>query len=172
MRLDVFTENYACRYYSHGDIRLHLFVYKYLLADSHAYPEPWFCRLCLHQMGVYRCVIKDFKHLILIICFAAAVLRKFLSFCGLMGVPASVSLSLPVSVSRAPLFSASLPLSPSLPACLCSPLPRASEIADKRETGAASPEKRACRQRRAGSREFLLPPMPRAWRVMQCWSRG
>lgn len=27
---------------------------------------------------VYGCIMKDFKHLILIVCFAAAVLRKFI----------------------------------------------------------------------------------------------
>ena len=110
---------------------------------------------------VYGCIIKDFKHLVLIVCFAAAVLRKFLSYCVLMRVLASVSLLL--SFREAPLFPLSLSpspspsLSPSLPACLCSSLPLSlSEIADKRETGAASPEKRACVCGLAGSREFLF----------------
>ena len=92
MRLNIFTEIYAWKYDSRGDACLHLFVYKCLLAQSHLQTQnlgsPGFvCIKC-----VYGCIIKDFKHLILRVCFAAAVLRKFLSYCGLMGVLASVSL--------------------------------------------------------------------------------
>lgn len=95
----------------------------------------------------------------MIVCLAAAVLRKFRKFLsdyGLMGVLASVSLSLLVFISNAPLFSASLPLPPFLPPLFPSSLPL-SEIAGRRETGAASPEKSACRHRLAGARAFLFP---------------
>lgn len=74
-------------------------------------------------------------------------------------------LSVLLSFCKAPVFPPSLSLSPSpflspppsLPASALPSLPLSlSEIADKRETGAACPEKRACVCGLAGSRGFLV----------------
>lgn len=134
---------------------MHLFVYKCLLAQSHLQTQnlgsPGFvCIKC-----VYGCIIKDFKHLIL---------RVFCSCCAqkipqLLRVNGSSSKCFSLCCSLFVKLLSFLPLSlsppPSLPLLFPPSLPL-SEIADKRETGAACPEKRACVCGLAGSRGFLV----------------
>lgn len=81
-RLDVFTAMHACRYYSHGDICLHVnprvFTYRGAHTPRILVPSP------LSALKVYMDVyiIKDSEHLISRVCVAASVLRKFLSYSG------------------------------------------------------------------------------------------